>query len=295
MKRVALSFLFLLATVGALYAQAVILPGPGRASTGSPPAYTGPGDVVISAGGWFGLRAYSLATRGNAAINVCNVSDVVCTDFSTDATSGVLTITTVGGSSCSVVTCTVKTIYDQSGGGNDLVQTTIANRAVLTVSCLSGLPCLTFTSTKNYISASGPITTQPMTFSAVAQRNASFTSQAEILTGVNTGASIEFGPAANQIAIFGGATERTAAATDSVFHTFQAVLNGSSSVLYVNGGSSALATPGTAGYNGGWNINGGLWVGVGPMLWCEAGGWPVGFNSTQAGDMNANQRAYWGF
>jgi hypothetical protein len=58
--------------------------------------YTGPGDIAPGAKAWWGLRAYSAAKRGTRAVNVCNVSDVACVDFNTDATTGTLVIT-VGG------------------------------------------------------------------------------------------------------------------------------------------------------------------------------------------------------
>jgi len=37
-------------------------------------AYVGPGDIINPAGtAWWGLRAFSAAKRGNAAVNVCNI------------------------------------------------------------------------------------------------------------------------------------------------------------------------------------------------------------------------------
>jgi hypothetical protein len=63
-----------------------------------------PGDVVSSATVWYGLRAYSLAKAGNAAVNACisNVSST-CADFSTDPTSGNLVFnssSTISGNAC---------------------------------------------------------------------------------------------------------------------------------------------------------------------------------------------------
>ncbi len=63
--------------------------------------YTGPGNVASGATAWWGLRAYTSATRGNALINACNVADAACADLSSDATSGALTIPTIGGTACS--------------------------------------------------------------------------------------------------------------------------------------------------------------------------------------------------
>src|SRR5216684_5005777 len=94
-------------------------------------AFVGSGDIVGGWQVWYGLRAFSAAKRGTKAINVCNVSDVACADFLTDATTGALVVTTVGGSDCSVVVCIIKTLYDQSGalactGACDNTQATIS-------------------------------------------------------------------------------------------------------------------------------------------------------------------------
>jgi len=63
--------------------------------------YTGPGDVVSGAAAWYGVRAYSAATRGNPALNLCNVNDATCSDVSTDASTGNLSFGgTIGGQSC---------------------------------------------------------------------------------------------------------------------------------------------------------------------------------------------------
>src|SRR5215472_2356967 len=76
--------------------------------------YQGPGDVVSGATAWWGYRAYNAAKCGTAAVNVCNVSDVVCADQSTSATTGQLFLNTVGGTNCvSAGPCTNKTLYDQ--------------------------------------------------------------------------------------------------------------------------------------------------------------------------------------
>ena len=64
-------------------------------------SYQGPGDLGIS--GIYALwstQAYSSATRGNKAVNVCLPNGGTCADFSTDAVTGKLDVTTISGSSC---------------------------------------------------------------------------------------------------------------------------------------------------------------------------------------------------
>jgi hypothetical protein len=104
---------------------------------GPPPAFVGAGDIRSFTAWWSNSRAYSLATRGNPLINVCNSTggtDVGCADMVTNATTGVLTPATISGISCPGANCTVRTYYDQTGGGNNCTQATIANRNVLTAS-----------------------------------------------------------------------------------------------------------------------------------------------------------------
>jgi hypothetical protein len=161
--------------------QPIVNFGPLRSS-----GYQGPGDKVSGAFVWYGLRAYSAATRGNKAINVCLTGGASCTDTVINATTGALTITTVGGSSCASVTCYIEKIYDQTGGTNcssascDL--TAIANGTadypILTLSCLGSLPCITFGGNSGLETAIGhnvTATAQPLTTSIVMSPNGTST------------------------------------------------------------------------------------------------------------------------
>lgn len=68
----------------------VPMTGAGKgAPGGGAPAYTGVGDIVAQQY-WYGLRAYSSATRGNAAINLCDNAGANCADVATNASTGVL-------------------------------------------------------------------------------------------------------------------------------------------------------------------------------------------------------------
>lgn len=261
--------------------------------------YTGPGDVVASAKWWVGLRAYSSAKRGNPSINVCNVADVVCADLSTDATTGALTITTVGGSSCSVVTCTIKTFYDQtqgtecSGAACDFTQATIANRPILTVSCVSGLPCAACTigAATRMDTAVGTSYTQPYTFSTASVRTGGFTTLSAIAgDGFYT---IGYASSANLAFSFESGSS-TATAADSTFHALQFIFNGASGDINVNGSVNTV-NPGS-GVSGAAThrfCNNNSQPMTGNTV--EVGMWNLAFSSGDSSSMSANQRAYWGF
>ena len=129
MKRLLLGWLLLLLGIGCLtQSQAFWQSRDSNYDNSS--GYQGPGNIVSGAFAAWSLRAYNSAALGKKVINVCNVGDVACADLSSDPTTGKLVISTIGGSSCSVITCTVKTINDQSGGGYNMTQATIASRFV---------------------------------------------------------------------------------------------------------------------------------------------------------------------
>jgi hypothetical protein len=100
-----------LACVVSAHAQ-ILMTGVGQGDVGG---YTGPGDIVASAQIWVGLRAYNSADRGNALVNVCNIADAACTDFSSDKNTGQVAVSTVGGSSCSPTTI-VSAVYTSGTG-----------------------------------------------------------------------------------------------------------------------------------------------------------------------------------
>lgn len=122
-------------------------------------AFTGVGDTVASAKGYWGVFAYNSAARGTKALNLCNAADVACVDVNTDATTGIVSSTQVVGlitcdNGGGANKCTVKTVYDQSGASNcsgvcDMAQATITNRPVFVVNCSGTVPCLGVTAGAN--------------------------------------------------------------------------------------------------------------------------------------------------
>lgn len=259
--------------------------------------FSGPGDIVSGATAWYGLRAYSAADKGNRLLNVCNVADVACADLSSDATTGALVISTIGGSSCSVVACTIKTMYDRSGSGLDVTNTTIAQRPVLTLNCINTtLPCATFSGGQG-LSVTFTALSQPITISTVAVRTSTTVENDVYSSGGGGGSVSAFFSGANLWGGYAGSTP-TKAATDGNWHSLLNVYNGASGVINVNGSSStanwgantipnATASIGSfgPGAGSGRNLNGKI---------TEVGLWPSGFSAGDQTSMCHNQYTYWG-
>jgi hypothetical protein len=258
--------------------------------------YVGPGDVVASATAWWGLRCYNTAYTGN-------VADVW--DASTGSTTETLLTCSAGGTinqtinslaTTCAVSCDIKTLYDQTGHGNDMTRAANAGRPLFTLSGLGSFSVATFGSMANiFLQTAGSIATgsQPYTLSGVYKNTGA--SQSPLLGGSGSGVpQIGAGISANNAYLYAG-TVASAAATDSSFHAVQGILNGASSVLYVDGsshtvnaGTGAATTVFVMGSD-----DGSTHFMAGAMV--EAGLWPIGFSGAQQASMNSNQHSYWSF
>ncbi len=266
----------------------------------APAAFAGIGDVVAAANFYYGLRAYAVATKGTPAVNVCIPADATCADFSTDATSGSLVIGLIGGSSCAVVTCTIKTWYDQSGHNLcsaapcNITQATIANRAVLMTSCIGALPCAVFSGNVTYTSASVALSNGEVSFALMANRTGSFTTQ-QVVSTYNGALFNYFPSSADKFNFFPPGTASTA--TDGVFHSVQSVCPFTSgTVLAIDG---VIDTRTLCGSFAG---NGSIVLGDTSTAYSftEFAMWGKEFASvlltpTQIADLNSNIHSYWGF
>lgn len=292
------SLLFILCLIFGVSEEASAQLSPFIVNFGPPrvTSYTGPGDIVASAKFWGGLRAYSSAKRGSAAINVCNVSDVACVDMVTNASTGALVVTTVGGSNCGSVTCTIKIVYDQSGNGTNATQATIASRPILTLNCINtSLPCMHVTGAQKMPITLISTTTSPLSYSAVAERVGT-ANGFMMTTGADSGpdAILDF-PSAATARIYDNGTGLTLAETDNAFHAFQAMANGSSGYIYVDGSS----TSGALGPSSTHSTAASLFSNVGGSgnltgYMAEIGMWPSSFSTGNASSLHSNQSAYWG-
>lgn len=226
-------------------------------------SYTGAGDVDSNWASWWGLRAFSAATCGTALINVCLAADAACGDLSSDASTGALVVTAVGGSLCNVVTCTVKTAYDKAAGGCDVTQAVEALRPVLTFA--SGKPALQTSGSGHGLTATcSGTTSQPYTLVVLANAisggypfgtsDNAFGNPASI----NNGGSYFFCPQGAGIFAFGVST--------GTWYGVSEVYNGASSNLQVDasantgdcgsGAAGKYYTIGAQGYNLAGNFDG---------------------------------------
>lgn len=271
---------------------------------GAPPAFTGAGDVVGSAAAFWGLQAYTSATRGNKVANICTTIATIdtCLDMSSDATTGLLVLGTIGGLACNNTTqiCNVKILYDQSGGLNcssaacDASQATVATRPTLLISGIGSLASLQCSGAQILVSPTPTTIAQPVTVSGVANAN-----------GGSTGAPwygdanefIETGRhSTTEGFIAAGATAFIAGVNDNATYSIQAVFNGASSIYAFGGASgtgSSTVNPGTnqaqSAHNICGNNNGGDRHFTG--LVGEVGIWPIAFSGTQNTNMITNQRS----
>lgn len=265
---------------------------------GAPPAFQGMADVVASPVACWSLRACSAALRGTRAVNVCNVADVVCADLSTDAVTGNLVVTTIGGSNCSVVVCTVQIIYDQTTGNAcsaancDMSNSSIGSRPTFIVSCTNSLPCMDFAGAQALSTSNNYTRSQPFTVSIVAERTGSTSSFADAFFAPTDGVQFGFGNAPNSSLLFCG-TVTTATAADNAFHSLNSVANGLSSDNNVDGVQNTVNC-GANGINGSTMLIGGTANNLTGRI-AELALWASAFSTTNSSNMYANQHVYWGY
>jgi hypothetical protein len=267
-------------------------------------SYVGPQSVVTGAKGWWGSSGYTNTDTANAW-NVCNVSDVVCTDWAIGA-NGYVTPALVGGSNCGVVTCTIKIIYDRSGGNAclaatpcDFTQATIANRATVLLNALGTFACASMPGTAGggYVSTNFVATiNQPYTMLAVSKRTGATTTT----QGLIGGAGVSFGylNMGDTIFAYAGSVVSVTNApqtADGAFHSLQVVFNTPTSTFYTDGVSTSPGDPANDTLAGGQPLDL-LTDGAHPLtgIMCDVGLWPSAFSGTNQTNMNTNRHAAYG-
>lgn len=289
-------FLFFLLIAGGANAQ-LALTGAGKTKV-TAPTYSGPGDQVSGATAWWGLRGYTAAfsTGTNNAINIRRASDNATTNI-VILSSGALDVSTAT-TFCASTTCFVAEMYDQTGNGVNLIQTMTGEQPQLIFSCTGSLPCMNFPSGVVTYLVSGSITSlsQPYSTTFVGERTANFTTQQAYLSSFPSG-FIGAYDTASATFIYAGSISSDVTVSDSALHALQGVYNGSSSIIVVDGTASTglnagTGTTDTTGYALGARNNGSN--GLSGANAMEAGVWPIGFNSTQYGNLHTNMSGYWG-
>jgi hypothetical protein len=197
-------------------------------------AYVGPGDVQ-AASYYYALRAYTAATRGNKLANVCTTisSTDTCADMFSDATTGAMVLTVIGGAACNTGTqpYNIKTWYNLLGTGTDVIEATVASRAVL--SACNGATTGANFGTGTYLSTSNTSAiNQPFEIVWAASRTGAFTTQANVF---DTASGLQDGYWTSTNTVYGfTGTVQTATASDSACHIIQIIHNGASGSITVD-------------------------------------------------------------
>jgi hypothetical protein len=303
MRKTVLALVALISFGGYALANMLLVPPPG-------PTYVGPGDIVSGAWMWGGLRCYSAATATGStkALTIRRASDSTTSDI-VCKTDGTLDVATAG-TFCASTTCFATKIWDQSGATKCTSGTVVCDlvpsggtgtQPQLIFSCLGSLPCLRYVSSSSQCMLSNvsfSAQAQPVTVSTVGNRTASASTNRIIFSQGNFGSDPTiYGPGGTANAwIYNAGSGVTATANDNAVHAANAVFNGASSTINIDGSETA----GSAGTNGFIvaKISAGCSIGGGAFLdgdWYEGGLWPVGFTSGNRTSMNSNQHTFWGF
>lgn len=259
--------------------------------------YFGPGDIVGGATGWWGLRAYNYASVGSNAVRLREDGTNTEQDFATIEKGGLpLSAIDAFRTSHGGTHVFITQFYDQVGT-NHAVQATASQQAELVLSGLGALPIAVFAQAASTSYTTGNVTqAQPYTISTVARRTGLFTQQSIIWANHDAfGTQLTFSTTPFAYLYANGPGVATAA-TDNIYHALQAVFNGASSDMNVDGASNtgdsgSASQAGTPTFIG--TFNGTLQGMEGNIL--ELGQWPSAFTPTQSSNMSANQHAYWGF
>lgn len=260
MKRIALAVAFCASLIGPAGAQGGMMPGPGMPASAGGGSFSGTGDAVSGWTIWYGLYAFSIATRGNNVIKLCDAtSGGNCADMVSHATTGMLVLTTLpGGADCTSVQCYADKWYNQSGSTpcSTTCDFTFTNRPKFIANCtgLSSKPCLEGVTGGNTGPTISPSTTaQP--FSTTAVVKSINTGARQCAYGLSAG-NVRMGGGASSGTdyIFAGTSVPTATASNSTFHALSGLFSGASSKISVDGGSTAAST-GTNDWANGQNVS----------------------------------------
>ena len=262
--------------------------------------YLGPGDVVSGAVAWWGLRAYNVAyaTGSNPAADIVRASD--STTKTIDILSNGHFDVSTASTFCASTTCTVAKLYDQTGNGCHLVQSTIGDQPALTFSGLGSLPVITWSTSSQTMRAASNCPTGAHHLLILLLRISNLKSTGVIMFGYAAGgrATFSFSGSTYKLHYYAG-SDQDASSTPSIntWNAMQALFNDSSSSVTYNGTVATFgSSPGTNSMSGPACISSGCNSGAElQALWAESGIWDVGFSSTQTTNMTSNQRTYWGF
>jgi hypothetical protein len=265
--------------------------------------YIGPGDLTSGALWWGGLRGYTAAysTGSNPAIDLVDQAGANTITINIKS-NGTLDVTSINAwvTAHSVSTIKVTKIYDQSGGSaGNAIQATLANMPILILNP-TGLPAgkaaMQFsTANSTIISATTGISAnnQPFTISTVANRTTTQTTTRGGVVALAAG-GIRFGYELNANTFYQFANTSLndiGVSSNNAWFALQAVFNGASSLVNVNGSNTGTNNPGALAGTGhiDWGTTSGGDFMDGYIL--EVGIW----NGAISASMSANQHTAWGF
>jgi len=244
-------------------------PGPGTVHSAGGGGFTGSGDAVAGASGYYGLFAYTSALRGTKAINLClspgNI-DTLCQDVNSDPTTGIVSSTQViSGTTCGTTfatnACTIKTWYDQTTSGiGNITQTGPGNRAQFVPNFNGTIPAACSTGTTGLNQAlyfGGTFAPSAISFSMAYVERSTPGGNARVMWNAGSGgAGIIFGINVTPAAVIynGGFNGAPIAITNNTWLAMvgTSAAGGGAVALYVNG--STDTTGGSGGTTPGGNI-----------------------------------------
>jgi len=255
------------------------------------PTYVGPNDIVTGWAVWYGLRAFSAATIGNALIRVRR-ADAAEQDI-VSASNGILNVADSffnGSTPYEIVK-----FYDQAGTGKHLdalLSGTTYPR--LNLNDKGTLPCI-FSFRYNPPNSATLVhytvanLSQPYSASCVVRLVATFGAPAITAYGDHP-ALMAFASTAGNVEIFGGTAQpAVSGAPIGVTHSIQGLFNNTASKICINGTSTTVSIADT-------RASGTVYTlfpiaGVYAKIW--EGGWCAGDISSSFAALSANQHAVW--
>lgn len=260
-------------------------------------SYTGPGDVVSGAKGWWGLRAYNAAyaTGSNNAINIRRASDNSTSNIAilSNGNFDVATATTF----CASTSCFVTESFDQTGNGVNLSQGTASVQPQLIFNCLGSLPCMKFAGGQSMGQGTVTALIQPISTSLVAIRTG-ITFSNDVYVGAHGGGGdlgIRDGrTSSNTWQLYAG-TGVNFTVSDNSAHAAQAVFNGASGAFNLDGTDNTSQNFGSNASQTVIGIVGEDALAVANVKIMEGGVWNnTGFTSSNRTSLCHNQFTYWG-
>ncbi len=238
---------FLATTVALPQAQAWLAQS---APSGS--GYTGPCDAASVCSSAWGLVAAtaSYASSGGSAFEVsCGGTDYTIDFLSTGAPDYA-----AQSSDCGDNTPYLLTFYDQIGSNNIITTIGTSTAAVLSSSCGTTGKYGGYWSSgdEDYTSSSTITQAQPLTMAVVMDRTTNVTSTQAAIGNREIGSPfIQFADSANTIAIWDGTNYPNFTADDNELHILQAVINGGSSIVAIDGtNNTGVSLDDTADFSG---------------------------------------------